>query len=78
MPVLIQYYLTCSGCGATAQEQVGDKMFNLFGETDLEVREEACDLGWWTNAFDDSCDERHAKDFCPTCVANKKHLKIRE
>lgn len=73
MPVSAQYYITCSGCGVVAKESIGNQMLNLYGETELEVREEACELGWWTNANDGTCSEGRESDFCPTCVAEKKH-----
>ncbi|EOC1764985.1 hypothetical protein [Vibrio furnissii] len=73
MPASAQYYLSCTGCGAIAKELIGDEKFNLYGETELEVREEACELGWWTNAFDDNSAEGKELDFCPDCVAKHKH-----
>mgnify|MGYP001323098401 CR=1 FL=1 len=74
MPASAQYYLSCTGCGSIAQEKIGDQLLNLYGETDLEVREEAIEQGWWSDAFDEQTNADQEKDFCPACVATNKHL----
>ncbi|BCL74136.1 hypothetical protein TUMSATVNIG1_61200 (plasmid) [Vibrio nigripulchritudo] len=70
MPAEAQYYLSCTGCGALAKEKIGDQELTLFGENELEVREEALELGWRTNAYNDDTNEGQERDYCPKCVAD--------